>query len=147
MRALLKRVFRDQRGLSLNETLIAVALVDIAIAGLMSTMSFAGANIDSGRRATTALVLAEQRAEQVKAFSVSRQPAQGFPNLTSTTFSDETYGGISGYAEYRRTVTVTDSPGGVANTKLIEVKVFYTPVANNGPAAETSTYISTLLTR
>ena len=50
-------------------------------------------------------------------------------------------------AGYRRTVTIVDAPGGLADTKLVEVSVFYRPVVGFGVLAdERQVRLSALLT-
>jgi hypothetical protein len=65
--------------------------------------------------------------------------------VTTANFPAEAYSTIAGYPDYRRTVTITDNPAGVANTKQIEIFVFYRPVTTTGVGAETSVSVSTLL--
>ena len=60
-------------------------------------------------------------------------PAQAACALTEPAkFPVEAYGAIAAYPDYRRTVTITNNPGGAAYTKQLEVWVFYRPI---GPAA------------
>jgi prepilin-type N-terminal cleavage/methylation domain-containing protein len=136
---------RNDQGFTLAETLAAVGVLGIGLVALLSSMSWGFATVDSSRRSTTALFLAEQRMEQVKAFAVSTAAGQGWALVTSAAFPAEAYGAIPGYPDYRRTVTVTNNPGGAANTKLVEVHVFYRPVTSFGRGAETSAVVSTLL--
>lgn len=137
---------RNDQGFTLAETLAAVGVLGIGLVALLSSMSWGFATVDTSRRSTTALFLAEQRMEQVKAFAVSTAAGQGWALLTSAAFPAEGYGGITGYPDYRRTVTVTTNPGGSApNTKLVEVRVFYRPVTSAGLGPESSVVVSTLL--
>ena len=71
--------------------------------------------------------------------------AQGFANLTSSSFPAET--SITGYPNYRRTVSITASAGGNADLKLITVTVFYKPVKSTGLSAETSMAVNSLVAR
>ena len=137
---------RNERGFTLAETLAAVGVLGIGLVALLSSMSWGFATVDTSRRSTTALFLAEQRMEQVRAFAVSTAAGQGWALLTPAAFPAEGYGGIAGYPDYRRTVTVTTNPGGGApNTKLVEVRVFYRPVTSAGLGPESSVVVSTLL--
>jgi prepilin-type N-terminal cleavage/methylation domain-containing protein len=137
---------QDERGFTLAETLVAIAILGVGLVALLSSMSWGFATVDASRRSTTALFLAEQRMEQVKAFAVSTAPGQGWAQVSSAVFPSEGYGTIAGYRDYRRTVTVTANPGGAApNTKLVEVRVFYRPLTSTGLGPETSAVVSTLL--
>jgi prepilin-type N-terminal cleavage/methylation domain-containing protein len=135
----------DQRGFTLVETLAAIAIIVVALVGLLTTMTSGVTDIDSARRSTTALFLAEQRLEHIKAFALSKAAGQGYDNVTTTSFPAEGYGAIAGHGDYRRTVVVVDNPGGTANTKQVEVWVFYRPVTTTGLNQETSVVISSLL--
>ena len=132
----------DEQGFTLAETLAAIGILGVGLVALLSSMSWGFASVDSARRSTTALFLAEQRMEQVKAFALSTAAGQGWTQLASAAFPSEASGAIVGYAEYRRTVTITTTG---PNTKLAEVRVFYRPVTASGLGPETSVVVSTLL--
>ncbi len=134
-----------QAGFTAAEVVAALAVVTISLIAVLSSLSFGATGIDGARRTTTAVFLAEQRLEQVKAFAMSKNPAQGWANVSAASFPAEAYGAIPGYPGYRRTVVVTNSPGGAANTKQVEVFVFYRPTTPQGLGAETSVALSTLL--
>lgn len=133
------------KGFTLPETLAAVAILSLALVGVLASSGLGVTGVDAARRSTSALFLAEQRMEQVRAFALSTAATQGWANLSGASFPAESYGGIAGYADYRRTVTVTNNPGGAANTKQVEVWVFYRPVTSQGVGSETSVALSTLL--
>lgn len=141
----LGRFLRAQGGFSLAEALAATALLALGLATLLGTVTWGVAGVDRARRHTTAVYLAEQRLEQIKAFALSRAAGQGWGNVTSANFPAESYGSITGYTDYRRTVTVTDNPGGVAFTKQVEVSVFYRPASDRGIGPESSVLASTLM--
>ncbi|HXG03363.1 MAG TPA: type II secretion system protein [Candidatus Binatia bacterium] len=138
---------RTEQGFTLAETLAAIGILGIGLVALLSSISWGFAGVDASRRSTTALFLAEQRMEEVKAFAASTAANQGWSRLTSAAFPAEPYRTIPGYPDYRRTVTVTDSPNGLANVKQVEVRVFYRPVTAGGLGVETSSAVSTLLVR
>jgi len=138
---------RDNRGVSLVEVLVASALLLITIAAVFSSLAYGVNGVESSRESSTAVFLAEQRLEEVRAFAVSTASAQGFVNLTSTSFAAQAYGSITGYANFRRTVTVTANAGGNADLKLVQVTVFYQPATTKGFGAETSTSLTTLVSR
>lgn len=133
---------RDERGFTLVEMLAAVALLVIAMIGLLTSMSAGVTDVDAARRSTAALFLAEQRMEEIKAFAMSKDASRGWINVTTAQFGNEAYGTIAGYPDYRRTVTVTDV---AADTKQVVVQVFYRPVTTTGLNQETSVVVSTLL--
>lgn len=133
------------KGFTLPETLAAVAILSLALVGVLASSGLGVTGVDGARRSTSALFLAEQRMEQVRAFALSKAATQGWANLSGASFPAESYGGIAGSADYRRTVTVTNNPGGAANTKQVEVWVFYRPVTSQGVGSETSVALSTLL--
>jgi prepilin-type N-terminal cleavage/methylation domain-containing protein len=135
----------DQRGFTLVETLAAIAIIVVALVGLLTTMTSGVTDIDSARRSTTALFLAEQRLEHIRAFALSKAAGQGYNYVNTASFPAEAYGTITNYGDYRRTVVVVDDPGGTANTKQVEVWVFYRPVTTTGLNQETSVVVSSLL--
>src|SRR5262249_29309318 len=137
--------FRDQSGFTVAEVVAAIAILGIGLVALLTAMTAGVADVDAARRSTTALFLAEQRMEQVKAFALSPTVNKGFANVTVGNFPAEAYGSIASYTDSRRSVTITDSPGGAANTKQVEVFVFYRPATSSGLGAETSAVVSTLL--
>lgn len=146
LRPLLEAVVQAA-GFSLAEALVAVAILTIAITGLMTTMTSGVVGIDAARRSSTALFLAEQKIEEVKRFALSTTAGQGWANLTNGVAPAmvDNYNTIPGHASYRRTVNVTLNPGGQANTKLVEVSTFWRPVTATGAGVESSVSLSTLM--
>jgi Tfp pilus assembly protein PilV len=138
---------RDSRGVSLTEVLVASALLLITIVAVFSSLAYGVNGVESSRESSTAVFLAEQRLEEVRAFAVSTAATQGFVNLTGSSFPAQAYGSISGYASFRRTVTITASPGGNADLILVQVTVFYQPATTKGFGSETSTTLTTLVSR
>ena len=122
----------NQAGFTLIEVLLTIAFLSVGIVAVLSSLSVGAGGIERGRRSTIALFLAEQRMEQIKAFAFSKNPAQGWANVVSANFPVEAYGAIAGYPDYRRTATITNNPGGAANTKQLEVWVFYRPMGASG---------------
>jgi hypothetical protein len=125
----------------------AAAILTIAVFALLSSVVSGFTDVDRGRQQSTAAFLAEQRMEEARSFAMSTAPGQGFASLTNGTFAAQGYGSIANFGQYRRTVTVTDNPGGVANTKLIDVTVFYRPQTDRGMQGESSVLISTIVAR
>jgi type II secretory pathway pseudopilin PulG len=136
---------RGQAGFTLTEVLVVIAFLIVGIVAVLSSIPVGVGGVDGGRRSTTALFLSEQRMEQIKAFALSQTPAQGWRNVVPANFPAEAYGGIAGYPDYRRTVTITDNPGGAANTKQIEVWVFYRPPGVATKGGENAMTTATLL--
>ena len=138
---------RDDRGFSLAEVLVSSALLILTIAAVFSSLAYGVSGVEYSRESSTAVFLAEQRLEQVRAFAVSNAGSQGFTNLTTTAFPAEAYGSISGYANFRRTVGLTANPGGNADLILVQVTVAYRPSTTQGFGSETSTTLTTLVSR
>jgi prepilin-type N-terminal cleavage/methylation domain-containing protein len=130
----------NERGMTLVEVLVAVVIITIGLTAVATGMQLATGGITAGQQETTALFLAEQRLEDIKAFALSTAAAQGFTNVTSANFPVESYGGIANYTAYRRTVTITDPS---ATMKRVTVDVFYFPVAVASSNTERQVSVST----
>ena len=133
-------------GFTLVEIIIAAAVIGLGLVGVLAGFLYAVGGLEAGRQQTTASFLAEQRMEQLKAGALSN-----FLNVTTTNYPAEAYGSLSnnGHAmpDYRRAVTIVDAPEGLADTKLVEVRVFYRPVVGFGVlATEREVRLSALLT-
>lgn len=137
---------RLDAGFTLPEILASAAIVTVALVGLLSSTAIGLGSIDNARRSSTALFLANRRAEAIKTFALSTAGAQGFGNVTTANFPAEAYGAITingtSYARYRTTTTITDNPGGVAQTKLVVVTAFY---RDGGVGNEASVQVTTFL--
>ena len=138
---------RDDRGFSLAEVLVSSALLILTIAAVFSSLAYGVSGVEYSRESSTAIFLAEQRLEQIRAFVVSSAGAQGFTNLTTTAFPAEAYGSITGYSNFRRTVSLTTNPGGNADLILVQVTVAYKPTSTKGFGSETTTTLTTLVSR
>jgi prepilin-type N-terminal cleavage/methylation domain-containing protein len=133
----------NERGMTLVEILIAVAIIVTGLVGVMTGMQVATGGVATGQQQTTATFLAEQRMEDIRAFALSTTAAQGWSNVTSANFADEAYGTLPSYTTYRRTTTITNP---TATTKVVVVSVFWRPVAVSGTAnAERSVIVRTVL--
>ena len=137
---------RGTTGFTLVEILIAAAVIGLGLVGVAAGFLHAVGGLEAGRQQTTAAFLAEQRIEQLKAGALNN-----FLNVTTATYPSEAYGSISNNGNpmpsYRRTVSIVEAPGGLADTKLVEVTVFYRPVVGFGVlAAERQVRLSALLT-
>ena len=137
---------KDEAGLTLIEVVVALGILTIGLTALLSAFPVAFNGIQSGLQSSTAVFLALQRLEEIKAFAVSLNPAQGFANVTAGNFPAEPYSAIAGYAHYRRQVTILDSPTVPANTKVAQVTVFYRPITETGLSShEAAVSVSTLI--
>lgn len=137
---------RRAAGFTLVEILIAAAVIGLGLVGVAAGFLHAVGGLEAGRQQTTAAFLAEQRIEQLKAGALNN-----FPSVTTATYPSEAYGSISNNGNtmpsYRRTVAIVEAPGGLVDTKLVEVTVFYRPVVGFGVlAAERQVRLSALLT-
>jgi prepilin-type N-terminal cleavage/methylation domain-containing protein len=141
-----RRAVAEQSGVTLIEIIAASAILTIAVVALLSSITAGFTSIDQGRLQSAAVFLAEQRLEEIRAFAVSTITGQGFANVTTGNFPAEAYGTIASNPLYRRVVAVSDNPGGVANTKRVDVSVFYRPQTTIGLNGETSVNVSTLIT-
>ena len=121
----------SSRGFTLVEVLFSMALITIALLGLTATVGTGVVSgMTGGQAATTrayyissATALAQERLEQLRRLTYS-DSTDDFSSSPPTGFSDEDYGSISGYGNFKREVRVTsNSPG--TNVKTISVKVTY----------------------
>jgi type II secretory pathway pseudopilin PulG len=132
--------FKDEAGLTLAEILVAMAVIMIGLVALMQAFPLGTQGIDTGRRQSTGVFLAEQKIEQIKAFSLSTAPLQGFalvpicnPCNGAAPFNQENFNTIVGYPEYSRTVIVQGLPQApTANTKLVRVTLSYRRATSTG---------------
>lgn len=138
---------RDSRGVSLAEVLVAAALLGITITAVSSSLVYGLGGVEASRGSSTAVFLAEQRLEQIRAYAVSTASTQGFGNLNAAAYPAEAYGSINGYANYRRTVTLTPGPGGNADLILVQVTVFYRQSTIKSFGTEASTSLSSVVSR
>jgi prepilin-type N-terminal cleavage/methylation domain-containing protein len=148
----------DQRGMTVAELLVAVAIIGIGLIALFSAVPIAAYGIREGNELSTATFLAEQRMEQVR--NATWQAERPAPTATSpaidtlglsasgarapvdelgaVTFADETPMAAP-YADYVRTVRVTSCDaapgcGGVIDAALrrVTVTVSYRPTSGVG---------------
>lgn len=141
-----REAFARESGLTLVEIIVAAAVIGLGLVGVVAGFLYAVGGIETGRQQTTAVFLAEQRMEQLKAAALTN-----LLNVTTAAYPAEGYGRVSnnGHAtpSYRRTVTIVDAPAGLVDTKLVEVWVFYRPVVGFGVlATERGVRLSALLT-
>ncbi len=147
---------RDQRGMTLAEVLVAVAIIGIGLVALAAAIPLAGYGIQEGNQLTTATFLANQRLEQVRNANWTASPAADNLGVSAsttvppqsgatTTFPDEGPMGAP-YTGYTRTVRVRDCSlaggcSGITNATMrqVTVTVSYTPLTGVGQAATGTT--------
>jgi prepilin-type N-terminal cleavage/methylation domain-containing protein len=129
-------------GFTLAEVMIAVAVLTIGLLAIGVGFQQATSGVATGRGETTAVFLAEQRIEQLKAQALINFSAAA---LAAGTTTDYCAGGtacqgspVSG-PSYTRTTTITDMATGVAgcpatplSCKEVQVRVTYRPVTSSG---------------
>jgi prepilin-type N-terminal cleavage/methylation domain-containing protein len=117
---------RDQRGLSLPEVLVAAVIVTVGLTAIASGFQYALSGVELGKKQSTAVFLAEQKLEQIKADAMTNFASMG-------PYNAEDYGSLAGYPAHRRTVTVTAA---TASTKVVSVSVFYQLQGSYGVALQ-----------
>jgi type II secretory pathway pseudopilin PulG len=152
-------LLRDSRGITLAEVLIAAAILALGLAALMSVVPVASYAVQDGNQTSTATFLAQQRLEQVRnatwdattdCVGLSPNPTSapapspaGTCGATAVTYPDEA--ALSGFAQYGRTVRITDcgatSCGLVTNSamRLVTVTVTYRPLSAAGVSNSNTT--------
>ncbi len=149
----MKPVDHGQRGFTLVETLMALALLTIGIMGIGAALSVqAGgasrgatiglATVGRANYISTATMLANERIEQMRNATYTATTDL----LTTTSFPTEAYGAISNYTNYRRTVTIQDSTP-AANMKTVTVQVFFRPPTETGLITEESVQVVTIIAK
>jgi prepilin-type N-terminal cleavage/methylation domain-containing protein len=122
---------RDQRGFTLAEVLFAVAIIAIGLVAIAMGFGIATTGVEVGRQQTTAVLLAEQRMEQMRGHIVA-----GFADPAAAPgTSDEAYDTIPNGASYRRQTIVADldtDADGAADLKRVTVDVFYRSITERG---------------
>ena len=143
---------RNDRGITLAEVLIAAAILSIGLAALMAVVPVASYAVQDGSQTSTATFLAQQRLEQVRnaawnalsdciglspnATSPPAPSPAGTCGATAVTYPDEAT--VSGFAQYARTVRITDcgvTPCGTVTSpamRLVTVTVTYRPLSAAG---------------
>lgn len=159
----------NERGVTLAEILVAVAVIGIGLVGLLAVVPLATYGVQEGNQLSTATFLAEQRLEQVRnavwdevknldclgvgptAAPTTNTCDRGSCTLGAacTPFPDEPT--VTGYPGYARTVRVIDcgttACGGVLDSglRLAVVSVSYLPMTGTGVASNTKTIRLSLL--
>lgn len=166
-RAAVQTLLGDERGLTLVEILLAVAIVGVAVAGLAIVVPVSLSGVHDGNQLSTATFLAEQGLERARAATWTAEPPVDCLGTSSgdvppaptgasclgvlgTRFPDET--AVSGYPHYRRTVRVTSCAAtpcaGVttAGLRRVEVSVDYAPLTGGrAPASDRTVRLTWLV--
>lgn len=142
---------RAERGFTLVEVMIALAILTIALLGVAATTAlqsggiagnfpFGQAAVTRGYYLSTATMLAQDRLEQVKRvqYTVGADPFA--PGNPPPGFTDETP--VNGFPNFNRQVRVVGGP--VGDTKEVTVTVAFTLPTERG-ANQESMKISTLV--
>lgn len=111
----------DQRGFTLVDVLVAVALISFGLIAIMAAYPTGIAGVETGRQESTAAFLAEQLVEQVK--------NQALTNFATVGSSTENYTTIPNGANFRRVATVTNLS---STLRQVQISVFYRPVIVSG---------------
>jgi len=141
----------DERGFTLLEILLASVVTSVGLVAAAYAFTVGIQGVETGRQQSTALFLAEQRMDQVKAASLrATEPPLGY--VTAANFPAEAYGSISGGDKFRRTVAITSFVGPAGGLPVglqgvrVDVSVFYRQITAFGvPTGERSVRVSTFL--
>ena len=146
------RRLRGQSGFTLAEILIACAVIGVGLTAASYGFTMGIQGVETGRQQSTALFLAQQRMDQVKAAGkIASEPPLAYVSIAN--FPAEAYNTIASAAKFRRTVTLTSytGPAGGLPTGLqgvrVDVDVFYQPITARGVlTTERSVRVSSFLT-
>jgi prepilin-type N-terminal cleavage/methylation domain-containing protein len=144
-----------ERGFALVEILVAMAILSIGllgVAGAMTVQSGAVASavtggqgaVTHGYYASTAIVLAQDRLEQVKRlqYTIGSPAVDQIAAPIPTGLDDEAFGSIPGYAGFSRQVRVENYPA--SSLKTVTVTVLFRAPMSTGVNTE-SVALSTLI--
>ena len=131
------RSLRNEQGLTLPEIILAMFVLMVGLMGVAGALvvsnSHSGvaggisggqAAIERGNAMSTAIMLAQERMEQVKRlqYRVGGTDAIGSTPGPPAGFADEGFNAITGYPNYQREVRVLDATP-AANSKTVSVTV------------------------
>jgi prepilin-type N-terminal cleavage/methylation domain-containing protein len=155
-----RTMLTNERGLTLAEILVAVAIIGLGLVGLAVVIPVSSYGVQEGNQLSTATFLAEQMIERARAATWTSAPAvdclgvgtAAAPvptgatcnGVATTQFPDEA--NVTGYTRYARVMRVTDCAtttcAGVANPagmRLVTVTVTYTPLTAAGASPNPKT--------
>lgn len=124
-------------GFTLVEILVACAIIGLGLVAISSGFNMGIQAVEAGRQQSTAVYLAEQRLDQVRAAAMrATEPPFGY--VTAAAFPSEDYGAASLPPAFRRTVALTNFvgpagglPTGVQGIRA-DVAVFYRQITAAG---------------
>jgi prepilin-type N-terminal cleavage/methylation domain-containing protein len=166
MRELVRQRVSNERGMTLAEILIAIAIIGVGLAALASAIPISAYGIQEGSQLSTATFLANQRLEQVRNAQWYADPAGGAdvdtlgvsasstaaPQSGGTTMFPDEAAVASPYTQFARTVRITDCGigGGCqtvvsANLRQVTVTVSYQPLTGVGQASAVKPVVVTML--
>ena len=103
----LRRYLGREGGFTLVEIIVACAIIGIGLVPVSWAFTMGIQGVETGRQQSTAVFLAQQRMDYVKAVAL----IAGDPPLQYVTaagaFPAEAYGAIAGAQTFRRTVTIS----------------------------------------
>jgi type II secretory pathway pseudopilin PulG len=158
----MRRIWGDERGITLAEIVVAIAIIGIGLMALASVIPIAAYGVQEGNQLSTATFLANARLEQAQNARWGQNPAVDNIGVSAsstaapqsggtTTFPDESPMAAP-YAGYSRSVRVTDCGvgagcGGVVDSNLRQVTVFvsYQPLSGVGQGSGPKTAVVTML--
>jgi prepilin-type N-terminal cleavage/methylation domain-containing protein len=151
----MRRLARDQGGLTLAEIVVAIAIIGVGLVALASTIPLSSYGIQEGNQVSTATFLATARLEQIKnvTWTATTDDLGVSPSSTAppqsgatVTFPDETPVAAP-YTQYTRTVRITSCASGCgvndANLRQVTVAVSYQPLTGVGQATASKSVIVT----
>ena len=128
-------MFRQQRGFTLPEVLLTLAVIGVGLAAVMAAIPFGAFGVQEGRQLSTAAFLADQGLEQARSVPWTGSPANDCLGVSASStaapavpaaaacaygaasvgaggalpwFADEGSAAIAGFPGYTRQVRVTD---------------------------------------
>ena len=120
----------SEGGFTLLEVLMAIVLVSVALLSLAGLLTTTMINTNLGKNTTVAANLAQQKLESIKMNasvdfdSVTDSASASDPVAAVNPDMVEDYGAISGYAQFRREVYITNGSSPV-NSKDLAVRVVW----------------------
>jgi type II secretory pathway pseudopilin PulG len=137
----LRRYLGLEGGFTLAEILIACAIIGAGLVPVSYAFTVGLQGVETGRQQSTAVFLAQQRMDQVKAAAlIASEPP--LLNVTAAAFPAEGYGAFTTAPRFRRTVTISAPfvgpagglPAGLQGIR-IDVDVFYQQITSRGVLA------------